>query len=64
MALNVQARALDSGRSTELAVRLSADDEGPLSQRYFAIMGNGWDRALDALQVHLEWSGVRPPHAG
>jgi uncharacterized protein YndB with AHSA1/START domain len=63
MALNVQARPLDSGRSTELAVRLSADDEGPLSQRYFAIMGNGWDRALEALQVHLEWSGVRPPHA-
>ena len=56
MALNVQARPLDAGDSTELAVRLSADDEGPLSQRYFAIMGNGWDRALEALQVHLEWA--------
>ena len=63
MALNVQARALDAGDSTELAVKLSADDEGPLSQRYFAIMGKGWDRALEALQVHLEWDGARPPHA-
>jgi hypothetical protein len=62
MALNVEARPLEQGRSTELAVRLSGDDEGPLSQRYFAIMGTGWDRALEALQVHLEWSGVRPPH--
>jgi uncharacterized protein YndB with AHSA1/START domain len=63
MALNVEARPLDAGLSTELAVRLSADDEGPLSQRYFAIMGNGWDRALEALRVHLELAGVRLPHA-
>src|ERR671911_304349 len=62
MALNVEARPLDGGRSTELAVQLSADDQGPLSQRYFALMGDGWERALAGLQVHLEWSGERPPH--
>jgi uncharacterized protein YndB with AHSA1/START domain len=61
MALNVEARSLEAGRATELAVRLSADDEGPLSQRYFALMGNGWDRALQALQLHLEWCGLPPP---
>lgn len=61
MAIEVQVRALDEGRSTELAIRQSGDDEGPRWQRYFAIMGDGWDRALEMLKEHLEWAGVRPP---
>jgi hypothetical protein len=63
MALEIQARPLEDGRSTELVIRQSADDEGPRWARYFAVMGDGWDRALDALREHLEWSGVRP-HRG
>ncbi len=61
MALEVRVRPLEGGRSTELAVRLSGEGEGPRWQRYFAVMGDGWDRALDGLREHLEWSGARPP---
>jgi Polyketide cyclase / dehydrase and lipid transport len=61
MALDVQVRPSEDGRSTELAVRMSADDEGPRWQRYFAVMAEVWDRALDNLREHLEWSGLRPP---
>jgi uncharacterized protein YndB with AHSA1/START domain len=61
LALEVQTRPMEDGRSTELVIRQSGADEGPRWQRYFAIMGEGWDRALDALKEHLEWSGVRPP---
>jgi hypothetical protein len=63
MALEVQVRAIDDGRSTELIVRQSGEDEGPRWRHYFAIMGGGWDRALEALREHLEWSGVKP-HRG
>jgi hypothetical protein len=27
-------------------------------------MAAGWERALDALREHLEWSGVRPHREG
>lgn len=60
MALEVQTRGIEDGRSTELVVRQSTDEDGERWQRYFLVMGNGWDRALDALREHLEWSGVRP----
>ena len=60
MALDVQVRPVDDGRSTELVIRQSADDEDPRWRRYFAVMEGGWDRALEALREHLEWSGVRP----
>jgi uncharacterized protein YndB with AHSA1/START domain len=61
MAIEVQVRPLEEGRSTELAIRMSAEDEGARWQRYFAVMGDGWDRALEGLREHLEWSGLRPP---
>ena len=60
MALEVRVRPIEDGRTTELIVRQSADDDSERSQRYFAVMAKGWDRALDALREHLEWSGVRP----
>jgi uncharacterized protein YndB with AHSA1/START domain len=61
MAVEVQVRPLDEGRSTELAIRMSAEDEGPRWQRYFAVMGDGWDRAVEGLREHLEWADLRPP---
>jgi uncharacterized protein YndB with AHSA1/START domain len=63
MALEIETRPVEDGRTTELVVRQSAEDAGPRWQRYFAVMGEGWERALDALREHLEWSGVRP-HRG
>jgi uncharacterized protein YndB with AHSA1/START domain len=59
MALEVLARPIDEGRSTELTIRQSAEDEGERWQRYFTVMADGWDRALDALREYLEWSGVK-----
>lgn len=59
MALAVRTRPIEGGRSTELVVRQSATDEGPRWQRYFLLMAEGWDEALEALREHLEWSGVR-----
>jgi uncharacterized protein YndB with AHSA1/START domain len=64
MALNVEARPLDEGRTTELAVHLSTNDRGPLSQRYFQLMGAGWDRGLAALQQYLESSCPAPCEPG
>lgn len=61
MALEVQVRPLEGGRSTELAIRQSGEGDGPRWHRYFAVVGDGWDHALDGLREHLEWSGVRPP---
>lgn len=60
MALDIQTRPIGDGRSTEVAIKQSAEDDGPRWRRYFEVMGAGWDQALDALREHLEWSGVRP----
>lgn len=64
MALSVEARAAGAERSVELVVRQTGDDEGPRWQRYFLVMENVWDRALEALRIHIEWSGVIDPRAG
>jgi hypothetical protein len=61
MALSVEARPVGVDRTTELVVRQTGDDEGPRWQRYFHVMGTGWDRALEALRIHIEWSGVIDP---
>ena len=63
MALEVKAHPIEDGRTTEMSIRQSADDNGVRWQRYFGVMAEGWDRALDALREHLEWAGVRP-HRG
>jgi hypothetical protein len=60
MALAVQLQALEHGRSTELTLRQSAEEEERRWRHYFKAMDEVWDRALDALREHLEWSGVRP----
>jgi len=62
MAIAIDVRPIDDGRSTELTIRQSAeaDDEEPRWRHYFALMADGWDRSLDALREHLEWSGTRP----
>jgi hypothetical protein len=62
MALEVAVRAVEDG-VTEVAVRQSGEGDGPRWRRYFALMSDGWQRALEALREHLEWSGVRP-HRG
>ena len=64
MALEIQARAIEDGRSTELSIRQSAENAGARWQRYFTVMEEGWDRALEALREHLEWSCVRPHREG
>ena len=64
MALSVEARAGGGERSVELVVRQTGDDEGPRWQRYFLVMENVWDRALESLRIHIEWSGVIDPRAG
>ncbi|MCC7035237.1 MAG: hypothetical protein IT179_20650 [Acidobacteria bacterium] len=63
MALSVEARAVGRERLVELVVRQTGDDEGPRWQRYFHVMGSVWERALEALRIHLEWSGVIDPRA-
>ncbi|HTM32411.1 MAG TPA: hypothetical protein VL263_13965 [Vicinamibacterales bacterium] len=60
MAIEIQVRPLEEGRSTELTVRQSAEEEEARWRHYFAIVGDGWDRALEGLREHLEWSGTRP----
>jgi hypothetical protein len=62
MALEVQVSGIEDDRSTELRIRQSGDDEGARWQRYFNVMAGGWERALEALREHLEWSGMRRPH--
>jgi uncharacterized protein YndB with AHSA1/START domain len=54
MALAIETRSVGDGWTTEVAVRQSADDDGPRWQRYFHVMAGGWDRALSALKAHLE----------
>jgi uncharacterized protein YndB with AHSA1/START domain len=63
MALEIAVRPVDDGLGTEVAVRQSGDGDGPRWRRYFALMGEGWQRALEALRAHLERSAVRP-HRG
>jgi hypothetical protein len=60
MALAVQVQPIDDGRGAELTLRQSADEEEPRWRHGFELMGEMWDRALDGLREHLEWSGVRP----
>ena len=46
MALEVHARPHGNGRVTMLTVRQSGEGEGPRWERYFQIMGHGWEGAL------------------
>jgi uncharacterized protein YndB with AHSA1/START domain len=44
---------------TGLAIRQSAEDEGPRWQRYFEVIAAGWDRALEDLKQYLESAAMR-----
>lgn len=64
MALEVTCRAVGEGRSTQVTVRQSAEDEGPRWQRYFELTGRGWERALWDMRDHLAREAARGARAG
>lgn len=59
MALEVQARPQGNGRTTMLTVRQSGEGEGPRWERYFQIMGHGWDGALSELKDFMDREAQR-----
>jgi uncharacterized protein YndB with AHSA1/START domain len=59
MALEVQARPHGNGRETMLTVRQSGEGEGPRWQRYFQIMGHGWEGALAELKNFMDLEAQR-----
>ena len=54
MALEVRCTATADSKEARLMVRQSAEDEGPRWQRYFQVIGAGWQTALADLKQHLE----------
>jgi uncharacterized protein YndB with AHSA1/START domain len=59
MALEVQARPHGNGRATMLTVRQSGEGHGPRWQRYFQIMGHGWEGALQELKDYMDREAQR-----
>jgi uncharacterized protein YndB with AHSA1/START domain len=59
MALDVRARPHGNGRQTMLTVRQSGEGDEPRWQRYFQIMGRGWDGALQALKEFMDHEAQR-----
>jgi uncharacterized protein YndB with AHSA1/START domain len=59
MALEVQARPHSNGRATMLTVRQSGEGEGPRWERYFQIMGHGWEGALQELKDFMDREALR-----
>lgn len=59
MALDVRCVPQDGARVTHLTVRQSGEDEGPRWQRYFHIVGTGWQVALADLKQYLESDASR-----
>jgi len=59
MALEVQARPHGNGRATMLTVKQSGEGDGPRWRRYFAIMGRGWEGALQELQDFMDREAQR-----
>ena len=54
MALEVQCRPHGNGRSTMLTVRQSGEGDGPRWERYFTIMGRGWEGALLEMKEYID----------
>jgi uncharacterized protein YndB with AHSA1/START domain len=54
MALEVRCVTQANALPTEVIVRQSAEDEGPRWQRYFQVIGPGWQTALADLKRYLE----------
>ena len=59
MALDVRARPHGNGRQTTLTVRQSGEGEGPRWERYFQIMGRGWEGALQELKDFMDREAAR-----
>ncbi len=59
MALEVHCRPHGNGRSTMLTVRQSGEGEGPRWQRYFEIMGHGWEGALQEMKDYMDKEAER-----
>ncbi len=59
MALEVHCRPHGNGRSTMLTVRQSGKGEGPRWQRYFEIMGHGWEGALQEMKDYMDKEAER-----
>lgn len=59
MALEVHCRPHGNGRSTMLTVRQSAEGDGPRWERYFSIMGRGWEFALQDMKAFMERESLR-----
>ena len=59
MALEVHCRPHGNGRSTMLTVRQSGEGEGPRWQRYFEIMGHGWEGALQEMKGYMDKEAER-----
>jgi uncharacterized protein YndB with AHSA1/START domain len=59
MALTVHCRPHGNGRTTMVTVKQSGEGEGPRWERYFSIMGAGWDAALQEMEAYMERESVR-----
>ena len=59
MALEVQARPHGNGRATMLTVRQTGEGEGPRWDRYFQIMRQGWDGALQEMKEYMDREALR-----
>jgi uncharacterized protein YndB with AHSA1/START domain len=63
MALEVHARPHGNGRQTMLTVRQSGEGDGPRWERYFQIMGRGWEGALLELKDFMDREAARTKNA-
>jgi uncharacterized protein YndB with AHSA1/START domain len=59
MALEVHCRPHGNGRQTTVTVRQSGEGEGTRWQRYFEIMGHGWEGALLELKEYMDRESQR-----
>lgn len=59
MALEVHCRPHGNGRQTMVTVRQSGEGDGPRWQRYFDIMGRGWEAALQTLKEYIDREAAR-----
>ncbi len=63
MALEVHCRPHGNGRATMLTVRQSGEGDGPRWQRYFEIMGHGWEGALQEMKDYMDREAARTRRA-
>ena len=59
MALEVRCRPHGNGRSTMLSVRQSGEGEGPRWARYFEIVADGWEGALQQMKDYMDKEAER-----